>query len=141
MPPRNPDAKRAAPVQPEDLEIARLARRPPGIAESDGKANDAPASRVIVGLQRRALDVNDDAMYFRLKMALVRGLRRPFRRALIEVDGLDGPARTEASFIVVVEPDDPAMQARAEAVVARVIRWRRWRPSVADPYMAAAQKM
>lgn len=136
MPPRNPDANRSAPVQPEDLEIARLARRHPGTVESDGKASDAPAGRVTVGLQRHALDINDDAMYFRLKMALVRALRRPFRRALIEVDDLDAPARAEASFLVAVEPADSAMQARAEAVVARVIRWRRWGASVADSGMA-----
>jgi len=114
------------PLVTEELEIARLARRQNGGAESSAATRRGGATRLAVGLHRDKLAVDDHAMYFRLKMALARGLRRPFRRALIEVDDLD-EAAGERVFEVFVEPADAVVQARAEAVVARVIRWRRWR--------------
>lgn len=122
----DPAAGRPVPPVPEELEIARLARRQKGGAEGDASTRRAGTMRLAVGLHRDKLAVDDHAMYFRLKMALARGLRRPFRRALIEVDDLD-EAAGEGVFEVIVEPADAALQARAEAVVARVIRWRRWR--------------
>ncbi len=113
------------PIAPEELGIARLARRKKGEAGQDSVPKRAGETRLVVGLHRDSLAVDDHAMYFRLKMALARGLRRPFRRALIEVDDLDPPAG-ERAFEITVEPPDAVLQARAEAVVARVIRWRRW---------------
>ncbi len=127
-----PADNRPAALAPEELEIARLAPRKKGGAESGPKAsNDAP-TRLAVALCRRKLEVDDHAMYFRLKIALARGLRRPFRRALIEVDDIEGEGTGEQAFEVFVEPADDELQARAEAVVARVIRWRRWRAAEPD---------
>jgi len=117
------DAPKA--LVPEELGIACLARRTKSIAESAPEPGKTSAMRVIVGLRRCTLDVDDHAMYFRLKMALVRTIRRSFRRAIIEVDDLDEPTSAKA-FEVILEPADAALQKKADTMVARVIRWRRW---------------
>lgn len=128
----DPAGTRPVALDPEALEIARLARRKKSDAESGPGASSAAPTRLTIGLCRRKLDVDDHGMYFRLKIALARGLRRPFRRALIEVDDIDGEGTAEQLFEVLVEPADDKLQARAEAVVARVIRWRRWRAAAPD---------
>lgn len=120
-------AERLAPLEPEELEIARLARRKTTAVEGDAPAEDNDSGiRLAVRLRRREVGVDDDATYFRLKMALVRGLRRRFKRAQIEVDEADDPPAGKESFNVRVEPPDAAMLEQADAIVARVLRWRRW---------------
>jgi hypothetical protein len=119
--------ERLAPLGPDELEIARLARRKASPVEGDTVAEDNGGGvRLIVGLRRRAVGVDDDATYFRLKMALVRGLRRRFKRAQIEVDEADGLADAKESFNVLAEPPDAAMLEQDNVIVARVLRWRRW---------------
>ncbi len=110
---------------PGELEIARLARRKKSVGEKAPEPGKTDATRVIVGLRRCTLGVEDHAMYFRLKIALVRTLRRSFRRAIIEVDDLD-EAKSGQAFRVVLAPANAALQAKTEATVARVIRRRRW---------------
>lgn len=120
-------AEHLAPLGPDELEIARLGRRKASPVEGDHVAEDSGGGvRLIVGLRRRGVDVDEDATYFRLKMALVRGLRRRFKRAQIEVDEADGLAEGNESFNVLAEPPDAATLEQANVIVARVLRWRRW---------------
>jgi len=119
--------ERLEPLGPDELEIARLARRPASALEAGpAVADNGGGMRLIVGLRRREVGVDDDATYFRLKMALVRGLRRRFKRAQIEVDEADDQPAAEKSFNVRIEPPDGAMLEQASVIVARVLRWRRW---------------
>lgn len=114
-----------AALMPEELGVACLARRKKSVDESFPQPSETRAMRVMVGLRRCALEVEDHTMYFRLKMALVRTIRRSFRRAIIEVDDLD-ESTSEKAFEVTLEPANTALQAKTETIVARVIRWRRW---------------
>lgn len=118
---------RLEPLGPDELEIARLARRTASASDAGPMvADNGGGIRLIVGLRRREVGVDDDATYFRLKMALVRGLRRRFKRAQIEVDEADDKPAAEKSFNVRAEPADAAMLEQANVIVARVLRWRRW---------------
>ena len=130
------DAESSDPVSPESLAIARLAPRG---SEADETRKTTPSraavARVRVELYRPALDVDDDAMHYRLKMALLKGLRRRFRYSLIDVDDSGTPLPGEQSFTAAIEPDDPAALQAAEAVVSRVLRWGRWRKEQAGRAM------
>ena len=115
------------PVAPDQLEIAKLARRsPPAPGHAGSQDSRAAVLRVSVWIRRARLDVTDDPMMFRLKMALIQGLRRRFRYSIIEVDDM-GPAE-DCAGAMRVETDPPGAdtEARAAAVVERVLRWRRW---------------
>ena len=119
--------QRLEPLERDELEIARLARRTASALEGGPAAADNGGGlRLIVGLRRREVGIADDATYFRLKMALVRGLRRRFKRAQIEVDEADGQPAAEQSFDVRAEPPDAVTLEQANVIVARVLRWRRW---------------
>lgn len=123
---------------PEEMGTARIAPRKKRIAKNDPQPNKVSAMQVIVGLCRCSLEVEDHATYFRLKMALVRTLRRSFRRAIIEVDDLEEPT-SERAFQVTLEPANAVLQGKAEATVARVIRWRRWCVPVSDADVGAEE--
>lgn len=116
------------PISPGDLKIARLARRGAAtVSESEAKpAENTPAS-VSVWLHRANVDVDDDAMHFRLKMAVIHALRRRFKRARLDVDDATTAPSGPQAFVLSVEPANDSTQERARAVVARVLRWRRWR--------------
>ncbi|MGD9388066.1 MAG: hypothetical protein PVI87_07545 [Gammaproteobacteria bacterium] len=121
-------AEPKGPVSPEALAIARLASRG---GESE-KARQSPTTRAAVGsirvqLYRPLLEVDDEAMHFRLKMALLKGLRRRFRYSLIDIDDADRALPSQQPFTIEVESDDDAAAGQARAVVERVLRWRRWR--------------
>jgi hypothetical protein len=117
-----------APIAPEQLKIARLASRL-GEAESGERAAAGRAGivRVSVQLHRAQLPVDDDPMHFRLKMALLRGLRRRFRYSLIEVDDVLPGAAQDQPFLIEVEPPAAFHAEQALAVVSRVLRRRHWR--------------
>jgi hypothetical protein len=116
------------PIAPEQLKIARLASRL-GEGESGARAAAGRAGvvRVAVQLHRGQLPVDDDPMHFRLKMALLRGLRRRFRYSLIEVDDAPPAAGQDQPFRVEVEPVAALPAEQARAIVARVLRRRKWR--------------
>jgi len=119
---------RLDPIAPEQLKIARLASRS-GAGEGGTRATAGRASvaRVAVQLNRAQLQVDDDPMHFRLKMALLRGLRRRFRYSLIEVDDVAPGVGQAQPFLVEVEPAAALPAEQARAVVARVLRRRKWR--------------
>ncbi|NGP54338.1 hypothetical protein [Thioalkalivibrio sp. XN8] len=122
------DAKSSDPVSPESLAIARLAVRGSEVEDTRKTTpSRAAVARVRVELYRPDLDVDDDAMHYRLKMALLKGLRRRFRYSLIDVDDSETRLAGEQGFTVAIEPDDAAAVGAAEAVVSRVLRWGRWR--------------
>ena len=129
--PRAVAANRAAeiePIAPEELEIARLAPRMREVEDAPAKpAARGRIARVSVNLWRARIGVEDDAMLFRLKMALLRGLRRRFRYSLLEVDDAPPGSADDQPFIVAIEPPDPVALKQAQGVVARVLRGRRWR--------------
>lgn len=87
----------------------------------------AAVARVRVELCRANLEVDNDAMHYRLKMALLKGLRRRFRYSLIDIDDAAAPSATSPGFTVEVEPPGDEAALAAESVVNRVLRWRRWR--------------
>lgn len=126
--PRAGRDKPLAPIAPENLEIGRLASR---LKEADLPPQPVPVkagvARVSVQLFRANIDVDDDAMHFRLKMALLRGLRRRFRYSVIDVDDAPVGAESNGAFVVDVDPAQTATLQRASSIVARVLRWRRWR--------------
>jgi hypothetical protein len=116
------------PVAPDQLEIAKLTRRrPSAAAHAGGQESRAAVQRVSVWLDRTRLDVSDDPMMFRLKMALVQGLRRRFRYSIIEVDDVVPGERGAWTMRVETDPPAAETEAQAAAVVERVLRWRRWR--------------
>lgn len=116
------------PVAPDQLEIARLARRSRPAADHAGpQESRAAVARVSVWLDRARLDITDDPMMFRLKMALIQGLRRRFRYSIIEVDDIAPGERCDGEMRVETDPPDDETTARACAVVERVLRWKRWR--------------
>jgi hypothetical protein len=120
-------------VTPEALAIAGLASRG---GDSD-KPRKTPATRAAVSsirvqLHRPDLDVDDEAMHFRLKMALLKGLRRRFRYSLIDIDDAGEPLPAGQPFSVEIESDDETAAQQARAVVTRVLRWRSWREEPAD---------
>lgn len=126
---RRPDMDVALdPIAPEQLKIARLASRM-GEGESGTRAaaGRAGVARVAVQLNRAQLPVDDDPMHFRLKMALLRGLRRRFRYSLIEVDDALPGAGQDEPFLVEIEPAAALPAEQARAIVARVLRRRKWR--------------
>jgi hypothetical protein len=116
------------PVAPGQLEIAKLAHRAPPEASSQAGAQESRAAvvRVSVWLDRARLDVADDPMMFRLKMALIQGLRRRFRYSVIEIDDVAPGEHCEGGMRVETDPPGTDTEARAAAVVRRVLRWRRW---------------
>lgn len=131
---RLPDADEALdPIAPEELKIARLASR---LGEGEGgaraTAGRAGVARVAVQLNRGQLPVDDDPMHFRLKMALLRGLRRRFRYSLIEVDDVPPGAGQAEPFLVEIEPAAAVPAEQARAIVARVLRRRKWRDAPAE---------
>lgn len=116
------------PVSPGSLAIAQLAAR--GSDSDEGRKTTpsrAAVARVRVELCRANLEVDNDAMHYRLKMALLKGLRRRFRYSLIDVDDIAAPPAEPRGFTVEVEPPGAEAAQAAEAVVNRVLRWRRWR--------------
>lgn len=121
------------PIAPDQLKIARLAAR---MGEGEGGARAAAGragvARVGVQLNRAQLPVDDDPMHFRLKMALLRGLRRRFRYSLIEVDDAPVGAGQAEPFLVEVEPAAALPAEQARAIVARVLRRRKWRDVPAE---------
>jgi hypothetical protein len=120
------------PIAPEELEIARLAPRMREVDEAPATpAARGRIARVSVQLRRARVGVDDDAMHFRLKMALLRGLRRRFRYSLLEVDDAAPGNDGDKPFVVVVEPAEPEAVEQARGVVARVLRGRRWREGAA----------
>jgi hypothetical protein len=121
-----------APIAPEQLKIARLASRL-GEVESGERAAAGRAGVVRIGvlLNRAQLPVDDDPMHFRLKMALLRGLRRRFRYSLIEVDDVPPGVGRDQPFLVDVEPPEACHAEQALAVVSRVLRRRKWRETPA----------
>lgn len=127
--PRRPEKAPAGltPIMPADLKIASLSRRKAASPEADSKQLENVTAMVSVKLYRSNVDVDDDAMHFRLKMAIVHALRRRFKRAQLDVDDAATPADGPQAFIVRVDPANDATQDRARAVVTRVLRWRRWR--------------
>lgn len=116
------------PIAPERLKIARLASRL-GEGESGARpaAGRASVARVAVLLNRAQLPVDNDPMHFRLKMALLRGLRRRFRYSLIEVDDASPGAGEAEPFRVEIEPAAALPAEQARVIVARVLRRRKWR--------------
>ena len=131
---RLPDMEGALdPIAPEQLKIARLASRL-GEGESGGRtaAGRAGVARVTVQLDRAQLQVDDDPMHFRLKMALLRGLRRRFRYSLIEVDDAPPGVGQAEAFLVEVEPAAALPAEQARAIVARVLRRRKWREQIVE---------
>ncbi|NHA14712.1 hypothetical protein [Thioalkalivibrio sp. XN279] len=122
-----------APIAPEKLKIARLASRlGDGESAERAAASRAGVARVAVQLNRAQLPVDDDPMHFRLKMALLRGLRRRFRYSLIEVDDAPPGVGQSEPFLVEVEPAAALPVEQARAVVARVLRRRKWRDVPAE---------
>lgn len=87
----------------------------------------AAVARVRVELYRPGLEVDNDAMLYRLKMALLKGLRRRFRYSLIDIDDAAPSSTKSPGFTVEVEPSSDEAAQAAESVVNRVLRWRRWR--------------
>ena len=116
------------PVAPDQLEIARLARRArPSGSEDQPQESRAAVVRVGVWLDRARLGISDDPMMFRLKMALIQGLRRRFRYSIIDIDDIELEREHEGATHVEIEPHAPDALKRAIAVVERVLRWERWR--------------
>jgi hypothetical protein len=113
------------PLAPDKLEIARLARRQAPQPEPTDKPEGPGVNRVVVGLNRERIKVADSA-HFRLKMALVKTLRRRFKRASIEIDDVEPGQMGEALFEVELEPDNSALRERTNASVARALRSKRW---------------
>lgn len=116
------------PAPPDALAIAQLAAR-----GSDGEdvrkttPSRAAVARVRVELCRPNLEVDNDAMHYRLKMALLKGLRRRFRYSLIDIDDALAPPADSRGFTLEVEPHSAEAAQAAASVVNRVLRWRRWR--------------
>lgn len=121
-------AESCDPVPPDSLAIARLAQRG---NEPDETRKTTPSraavARVRVELCRPNLEIDDDAMHYRLKMSLLKGLRRRFRYSLIDIDDCAGLLPGKAGFTVTIEPPSAEAGGAAEAVVSRVLRWGRWR--------------
>ena len=119
---------RLDPIAPGQLKIARLVPRlGAGEGGTRAAAGRASVARVAVQLNRAQLQVDDDPMHFRLKMALLRSLRRRFRYSMIEVDDVAPGVDQAQPFLVEVEPDAALPAEQACAVVARVLRRRKWR--------------
>jgi hypothetical protein len=114
-------------IGPEDLDISRLSRRSPAGEEAGVRPRNSAARRLAVELHRANLVMVDDAMCFRLKMALLRALRRCSKSMLIEVDDSEGPPPDEASFSIRLDPPEAGFESQLEAVISRVVRSRRWR--------------
>jgi hypothetical protein len=116
------------PVAPDQLEIAKLARRArPSGSDDPAQESRAAVVRVGVWLDRTRLGIKDDPMMFRLKMALIQGLRRRFRYSIIDVDDIELGQEHGGATHVEIEPHAPDALKRAVAVVERVLRWERWR--------------
>lgn len=114
------------PIPAPQLGIASLARGL-GTAPSEDRATDAGPVRVSIGLYKAKLGSWHSGGYFTLKMLMVRALRRGLRSAVIEVDDAGGEAPADSPFEISLEPHDPEALLRAQKVVKRVIRSRRWR--------------
>jgi hypothetical protein len=114
------------PIPPQGLEIASLARALPKAAP-DARDVDECRPRLSVGLHRTNLGIDVTGSYFTLKMVLVRALRRSLKTAIIEVDDAESGVRADALFEINLQPPDSKALTRANKVVQRVLRARRWR--------------
>jgi hypothetical protein len=114
------------PIPAPQLEIASLARGL-GTAPSDDRAAHAGPVRLSIGLHKESLGSWKSGGYFTLKMLMVRALRRSLKSAVIEVDDAGGTAPADTPFEISLQPADPDALLRAQKVVKRVIRSRRWR--------------
>ena len=119
------DIVELAPIAPDQLEIARIARRQAPQSEPADRAEISGVHRVVVGLNRERIKIEASAR-FRLKMALVKTLRRRFKRASIEIDDVEPGKLGDALFEVRLEPDNPVLRERTNASVARAVRSKRW---------------
>lgn len=116
-----------APIPPAKLQIARLARGQAGATGGDGRGSGKNHSQLTVGLYRRKLGIQDDAVYFRLKMGMLRMLRKRLDVHGIDIDDVDGLPQGEESFEMRLDPPDAAVLARARSVATRILRTGRWR--------------
>jgi hypothetical protein len=114
------------PIPAPELEIASLARGL-GNAPSEARATHAGPVRLTIGLHKERLGSWQSGGYFTLKMLMVRALRRSLKSAVIEVDDAGSEPPGDTPFEISLEPHDLDTLLRAQKVVRRVLRSRRWR--------------